>query len=411
MGYAGAPPTLLKLSIMCRGALHISMKLIYPETLSHPPLRLSSAYPFISGTSKSAFQNARISLKLSCLLHDRVTLPTSLVVKNPFLRTLIVENTDFLRSGSLLLDMRATSGSLRNHIVSKYGSEARPDDIAIAEFLESESSAAMLYDESKAAGKVKTYVLAALRAFRERARKAAIQHQVDIVIRAVESLNGVPTLEQTADILNGSYLSSQMRKVAHFIYCAVGAEITNGVPLITSELWEAANISAPKIAYIGLGNTGYRDVADAAVMDYFAVRRDAIDRLNASDIIELRSEPLTHRYIAELDAAISEANDAFSATGAVPTSLTQDSTQLASEIEKRIIARCQAERRRDSRDSKVLYVIDEVGGAFIPFVATAKKGMAKLARTTARRTGAGWIDYTTTPISTHVTRFHTKVVK
>lgn len=379
--------------------------------LAHPPLRLSSAYPFISGTSKSAFQNARITLKLSCLLHDRVTLPTSLVVKNPFLRTLIIENTDFLRSGSLLLDMRETSGSLRNHIVSKYGSEACPDDLAVAEFLESESSAVMLYDESKAAVKVKTYVLSALRAFRERARKAAVQHNVDIAIRAVESLNDVPTLEQTEDILNGTYLSSQMRKVAHFIYCAVGAEITNGVPLITNGLWEAANISAAKVAHIGFGTTGYREVADAAVMDYFAVRRDAIDRLNALDIIELRSEPLTHRYIAELDATISEANDAFKATGDVPLSLAKESRQLASQIEKRIITRCQAERRRDSRDSKVLSVIDEVGGAFIPFVATAKKGMAKMARTIARKTGAGWIDYTTTPISTHVTRFHTKVLR
>ena len=387
------------------------MKVLYPETLTHPPLRLSSAYPFVSGTGKSAFQNARITLKLSCLLHDHVTLPTSLVVKNPFLRTLIIENTDFLRSGSLLLDIRETSGSLRNHIVAKYGSEARPDDLATAEFLESKSLVAMLYDESKAAVKVKTYVLEALRAFRKHARKVAVQNNVDIAINAVESLNDVPTLDQTANILDGTYLSSQMRKVAHFIYCAVGAEITNGVPLITDGLWEAANISDVKISHIGLGATEYRGVADAAVMDYFAVQRDAIDRLNASDIIELRAEPLTHHYITELDAAISEANDAFKKKGIIPQSLAKQSKQLVSEIENRIIARCQTERQCNSRDSKILHVINEIGGAFIPFVTTAKEGMAKIARTIARKTGSGWIDYTTTPIITHVTRFHDKVLK
>ncbi len=73
-------------------------------------------------TKAQLLQNARITLKLFYFLHDKVTLPTSLVVTDPFLRTLVLENTDFLIAGSLLLDLRISCNDLREPVASKYGS-------------------------------------------------------------------------------------------------------------------------------------------------------------------------------------------------------------------------------------------------------------------------------------------------
>ena len=96
-----------------------NMKRIDPFERIHPYLLLTSVYPFVIGHTDESFRKARTILKISCLLHDEVTLPGSLAIENIFIRDLLLQNEEFIKNGNLILDLRSSCKSFTDLMSEK----------------------------------------------------------------------------------------------------------------------------------------------------------------------------------------------------------------------------------------------------------------------------------------------------
>lgn len=368
---------------------------------------LTSVYPFIAGHNAEAFQKASTILKISCLLHDEITLPGSLAIENIFIRDLLLQNDAFLKNGNLILDLRSSCNSFSD-LMSEKNIENRSTEIA-AEHFDTICKSTISFDAPNTTNQFKTDIIKYLKYFISASRKNKVKEKLQQSLEMIGNWPSFLTLEDAKTALRGTYLTPKLHNIAILLYCKAGADVTNSQPLLTEKIWLSSivNNSAP---YATNENHSLRYLADSAVMEFFAIRNDAIDKLSAEEIIEIRKEPLTRSYIKELDNSIEESKKTYEASGIISAGIAKDTQKISETLRNRIYEKCSREKKTSSRENKIIHLIEEAGGAVVPGISTAKKGLTKLSRTMAKKYNLPILEYTTTPISTYVSRFQKKIV-
>lgn len=383
------------------------MKRINPFERDNPYLLLTSVYPFIIGHTAEAFQKARTILKISCLLHNEITLPGSLAIENIFIRDLLLQNEEFLKNGNLILDLRSSCKSFSD-LMSEKNIE-NPYIAIAANHFDSICKSTISFDASNTTNQFKTDLIGYLRHFISVSRKNEVKEKLQLSLKTIEDWPSFLTLENAKTALSGTYLTTKLHNIATMLYCKAGAEVTNSQPLLTENIWLSSLVNSSTPCKIN-ENHSLRYLADSAVMEFFAIRNDAIDKLSAEEIIEIRSEPLTLSYIKELDSSIEESKKIYESNGIINANIAREAKKISEIIIGRIYQKCSREKKSNSRENKVIHLIEEAGGVVVPGISTAKKGLTSLSRTMAKKFNLPLLEYTTTPISTYVSRFQNKII-
>jgi len=382
-----------------------------PHTFDRPLLLLSDVYPFISGDDEAAFRRARITMKLACLLHEKSTLAGSMVLEKPFLRNLVLSQQGFLKSGALVLDLRDECQSFNRLADIKFGPSV-PDDLRrAADILDSVCKEVVIFSPSTTSHQYVSELRECLVDLHRRARCPNVRSSLEKGIERLDTLSGTLRYEDAAKLVDDTYIRRKVGNLAKLLYATIGARVTHSVPLLPVSVWRAADTSWVENRGEMSDRTD-RVIADGAVMEYFAVDAMAIDRLSPEEIVDLRNEPLTSAYIRELDEASEQGRREFETRGCADRELVSLVKERQELIRQQVYKRCESERRHQGREGKIIHVVEEVGGTVVPFVATGKKVLAKLARTAAsRHERLAWLDYTTTPISAYVTRHQERLMR
>ncbi len=388
------------------------MRRIDPFSLPNPGLLPCNVYPFICGTGEDSYAIARASLKLCSLLHESIHLPGSVALQDPFVQALMIELAPFLENGQLRLDLRSSCASFSDLVSVKYSGSA-PDEISrMAAFLDTKCKAALSFD---AANTATGYSEDMIKVAREALQRARSQEVIAALNRAISFLHDRGpnlSIDTASSLMMGTRLHSRFRAVAKLFYSIHGAKVTNSDPIIPLQLWQT---SFPLIRHthfpdefgpkLPLGTD--LELANDVVMDYFSIEASHIDKLNAHQIIELKSEPMTERYIRELNDAIRQATLAIQREEGI-TDITRLARDRANLIRRSVQAKCKNEEKRIHRESWIFGTASEIGGLASDYVAGTgfiRSGLTTLARRLARKHKTlAWLDYTSAPLITHVSR-------
>jgi len=350
---------------------------------------------------------ARVNLKLICLLHDSVTLPGSLAIEDSFVRVLLTQLLPFVNSGILKLDLRSSCNSFNDLAAQKFPDEPPIYVSRMAELLDKTCKETLLFDANNASQQYINELSIVLDSFHAKSRRRTVESEIEKAINRLSEADGVLTLQEALELLQNTYLDKKFKALAKLLYSTIGAKVTNSQAVIPSRLWQDALSISNKLLVSTLNATP-RQLADNAVMDYFSVDSQAVDKLGALDIIELKQEPLTNRYIKELDNAIEAATDSLGSDGRIEADIVGLAEDRAEEIRKAIHARCQRERRNLKLESYLFGAVDEAGGFFggLVGIGPIKKGLTILSRKMAKKNKRmEWLDYTSAPLVTYVSRY------
>lgn len=386
------------------------MKRINPFLREKPYLLLTSIYPFVIGNSEKAFKEARVILKIACLLNEQNTVPGSLSIESNFVRRLLLSNDDFIKEGNLILDLRSSCNSFSELLKEKAGLIDIHDVRIAANHFDKICKTTISFNAPETSNQLKGNIKYYLNYFISKAKKQEVKDTLHKSLEEIDSVKGFLSLEMAKKILEGSYLSTRLKNIATMLYCKAGADVTNSLPLLTNNIWEASFIrhkTEPETNQ----NYNLRNIANASVLEFFAIRNDAIDKLEPKEIIDIRNEPLTSQYINELDAVIKESKKIIEEQEEpIAKKYSKQLKDLSVAIQNRIYEKCKQERKRVSKEAKVIHTIEEVAGLVIPFIGTAKKGITSLSQTIAKKYDIAWLDYSTTPLSTYVAKYRDKVI-
>jgi hypothetical protein len=389
-----------------------SVKRINPFDSSQPYLLPCNVYPFICGSGQREYVLARTNLKLCCLLHDNVHFPGSIAVENPFVRDLALDIMPFLEAGTVKLDLRSSCTSFSELVRTKFDERAAPQAVRMAELLDARCPSVLFFDARDTAASYAKELGEVVRILRRRARDPSVVSHLDRASDFLLATRSSLPLVDVEGLLKGTHLNHRFATIARVLYSLHGARVTNSEAVLPDSIWNKAfprgtkdvDISARKLTPKASSDLQF---ANEVVMDYFAVDAGHIDKLSATAILDLKREPLTNRYIRELNDAVSEASrqsrkqEDFTDT----FELIRDRAVLIRSVVRN---RCESERRALKRESLVLGATDEVGGIAggLFGLSFLRKGYVSLARRLARKHHQlAFLDYTSTPLVTHVSRF------
>lgn len=387
-----------------------------PFATAVQPLLPCDVYPFVAGKTPLSFAKARTKLKLSCLLHDRLTIPGSLALQDPFVRGLSMELLPFIKSGQLCLDLRSSCHSFNDLAVQKHEELVPHATKTMADILDATCPQVISFDEKSTSSNYSAQLASVTNTLLMRTKSSSVAKKLE---SAIETLNKSPqaiTLDIATSLMKGTYLGPRFSAVAKLLYSLEGARVTNANPIVPAELWAQAFPTRASLVPESIPNPGRqlesdRLQANDIVFDYFSIDAAHIDRLTAEEILELKHEPMTSRYIRELDLAIGEAASQIRSGSPFDDAL-EMARDRAKYIELITRQRCEREKRLRKREAWFTASVDEIGGATADLIGVSlvRKGLAKLARRVARNNKSlAWVDYTTAPLFAHVSRFHESV--
>lgn len=395
------------------------MQRVNPMDSHEAALLPCHVYPFISGRGAHNFVQARTHLKLCCLLHDRLHLPGSLAMQDPFVQALTRSVLPFVEADHIRLDLRSSCASFSELAEIKFDGEAPEVVRDMAGLLDRSCVSVLMFDAMGTASAYAQRLLGALSHLRSRARSPFVCDAIDEASAWLRAHQDSITLDQAMNLLMGTYLHRRFSSIAKLLYSVQGAKVTNCEPVLPLGLWREAFPSG-KVSFVpDAGHPPTHDIgtdrhfANEVVMNYFAIDATQIDSLNAEAILNLKREPLTSRYIRELDAAVAEASNVIQRGESIVDALAfaQDRSEL---IRSAVRRRCEEERRRGRAEGWVIEGLSEAGGVFADLsgIGPIARGLAYLARRVARtRPELSWLDYTSSPLSTHVSRFQDMVIE
>ena len=383
------------------------MKRVDPRLASQPYILPCNIYPFIIGTNIQAYTQARVNLKLTCLLHDNIALPGSLAMESEFIRALIVELFPFVEEGIIKFGLRSSCNSFSDLASQKYISQPSQNVLRMAELLDTTCKETLLFDATNTSSNYIMELSAFLRHIHTKARKSNIKSTVESALETLAETNGVFTLQDALKLIKNTYLDAQFKSVAKLLYSTIGAKMINSQAIIPSALWRNATSLSEDLSIISLSKAP-RQIADNAVMDYFTIDSNAIDKLSAKDLFELKKEPHTAKYIRELDQAVDEVTKLSDSDKNLDTAIIELANDRVREIKKAIYKRCQKEEKKLKVESYVFGATDEAASILGGMVGVGpiKQGLTTLARKIAKKSKKlEWLDYTSAPLVSHVSRF------
>ena len=180
------------------------MKRIDPFERIHPYLLLTSVYPFVIGHTDESFRKARTILKISCLLHDEVTLPGSLAIENIFIRDLLLQNEEFIKNGNLILDLRSSCKSFTD-LMSEKNIEDPCVAIAANRF-DNICKTTISFDAINTTTQFRNNLIEYLIYFISVSRKNEVKEKLQQSLVTIENWTSFLTLENAKKTVSGTYL-------------------------------------------------------------------------------------------------------------------------------------------------------------------------------------------------------------
>ncbi|HTV70090.1 MAG TPA: hypothetical protein VMF90_16290 [Rhizobiaceae bacterium] len=392
------------------------MRLVKPLD-SKTPVVLTALFPFTHSKMTDALLGAH--LKIECLIQDQCTIPGSMVIADPVLRTLVRNNAYLLSEGVLAVDLRDSASSFVDLVQLKYGGHASREMWEMAAFLDDNSAMALHYNAPETAKIHKARVLSFLRFLTASSRAKSRKRLLEAAIRKVESVS-VGDSFGVDDLVTGiPDLDRRLRALVQLSYCTCGAEVLNGVAQVPHGLWMAAHrsVDAPVVPPKEVGYQADLSFAHNIVLEYFALSPQFLNRLAAQDVVELRQDGATRRAIANLKELVAEEVRYLENPVLSNSQRLKDMEEARKLLHARIFEYCQKQSSKRLKSEIAGMSVDDMIGEVIsprnwnvPFTQLIRKAALRVGRAASR-----WspklthLDATIAPLDTYVIRLHNKI--
>jgi hypothetical protein len=358
---------------------------------------LSSIYPFISGDQ--SYLHARLQLKTASLLHGRVAIAATVLMKSKLLCQLVHECGAFVKEKVLQLDVREGFDSLysfsKHDQFSQY-KQLLPYIDAIDDLL----PALIRY---KAAPVARQYVVMLrdyIGVYRARARATKVIDILDRALARLDAAGDTFTVEEASVLCDGCYLSDRFAQVARVLYCIIGGQVIDASPSFPEGAWRRLDDRVPILDLSNL-NAALIESADQFVLEWFSLDPSTIDRLTAEEILELRGQVSTEQYLTALREAVRVVEASVKA-GTVPASVANEALQLQNALKARVYERCNRDTKKSKIEQHLIGGFDEAGGLGMDGSGLLRKAGVRIGSAIARRAGARILEKTTTPITAYI---------
>lgn len=392
------------------------MEFILPSNNREDRIVLADLYPFV----REVDYGGDALLRAEVLVQEQCTIPGSMALEEPSIRSLIQRNLPLLKCGALVLDMRNTVRSFNQLKEDKFGREADDDIHRMADLLDEHCLKVIHFDPTENAKFYGNNLKSFVNSCHAKANLTAEKKALDKILNDLERLQGELTYNVAERFRTGSKtLDAKILSAVKFFYCVTGADFVNGTVQVPQYLWEAVSDPA-EIAYIGdqyiTGSTDL-SVAHHAVLDHFAFSVDALERLTPEDIVELREEGATRVMVDDLKKIVLETQLEFSNAGAHISHNLDEIKNYRAKITDREKEQSLKQAKRKSTSIIGEMGIDEIAAlaasnleGFIPGFSPMRKGLLYLGRIISRE-GKTFrrADLTMSPIHTYFSRLQERV--
>lgn len=366
------------------------MEYIDPSKLSEKPLVLAGLYPFLQGKKKSNRTIAISSLNASCLVQSTCTIPGSLVIENEDLANIVIDRIELLREGILVLDMRNTVRSFVDLVKEKHGTVGSRNLFRIAEVLDENCSRVLHFDPNQSSSSYREYMKSFISKIIDDYNTGLEKKKLSDLIQKLHAHDGHLRYKDAVLLrTNLAKIDRRIESAAKFFYCSCGAESLNGIVQVPEDLYNAVHVSklTPHISPKMVTARTERGVAHDAIVDHFAINFEAISRLTAKDIIELKSNVETRHAFSKIRSIISDIGDKLDYDDELSSHSIEMIREYHAAIAKNVKAYCLKEARRSSSISWLWPITDAVGGysSGTPGFGLLRKAFMRLSRAVFRR--------------------------
>ena len=359
------------------------------------------------------------SLKLECLVQDSCTLPGSILLKDKPLATMVQNNEELLKAGILRPDLRSSVSSFSELSAIIDDSYDREFAARYSSFLDKAVSKPIAFDANENTSVYKNSMLAFLRRRAQRSRIPRIQEKLSQLVEIVDGHTESFSYEIASKLKTGhSSTDREILLASKYFYCISGAEFIGGIAQIPEPILRGIK-SVPRIETNSFGGKDSRmlSYAHEAVMDYFGIKIDVLDRLTDRDIIQLRSDGATQNAIKQLRNEVSLASKTFSENTGTFGHFS-DLKEARKELASRIAEYCERQARRSSRaelgaigaEDIVEYGAERLVDDALPFANTLKSSVLWTGRKLSRiNPKLKRMDISIYPMHTYIRRLQDRI--
>lgn len=389
------------------------------------PVIISTVFPSALQRNKSAekVDLAYVNILHAALLHDKCTLPGSVVLRNSYLRTVVIEKCGmFLTSGLLVLDRRAECSSFQDLASAMF--EESPGKIPKAEreaMLRSASSLDQLnlqvvgFNGSNTSREFRNL----LQGFLNSIDQSALSHRQKNSIASIRELMAKNSkILHPADVdraLRGSKnaVSGMIRAFAEYAYATLGAKVLDADVQLPRKLTIDA-FALPKDASGAHGDEMVstrpkpRFLVDihCLILKKLYIDGNILASVGPKAILDLKEVAFFKQSLGEMKKIEDHMLENSQKDGGEIEHLLADHAKLRSELEKHVEKVLRKDFKRFDRASAAGDFLD-VGGeildvavdASVPLSGTARKAASVLSHTILRKSV---LARSTSPIRTYV---------
>jgi hypothetical protein len=395
------------------------MKYVDPKQDAQERVVLANIYPFIWSESQYDERLARASLMAECLVQCECTIPGSMALEVPEVRKLVLSNLELVKAGTLVLDLRSSVRSYNELAKLKYGKNISEEIRRMADVLDEACPKVLHYDPDQTSDQYKTYMKIFLQKLSDSTDTGHEKKLLAGLIECIEKMNHYLRFADAIELrTNIKKIDDLIEAAGKFFYCVCGGEILHGIVQVPETLWQRVHMrqSVTHINAATVTNATDLSAAHYAVLDQFGVSAEALHRLSARDVLELRVDGATRQALDQLRHVVADVNKEFFDNRHVSRSSLEALSEYQRTIADKVSERAREQAERSGRMEIGELGVDELGpaaldllGHGIPFFGTARKALLHIGRVLSRKTGEKHLDFTFSPIDTYVTRLSKRI--
>jgi hypothetical protein len=401
-------------------ALAAAMDFIDPLQGSRERVVLAGLYPFLHAGGTYDTTLAGSLLKAECLVQPECSIPGSMVLEEPSLRTLCLRNADLIRAGTLVLDLRSTVKSFRALALEKFGKDASDEIRKTADYLDEICPKVLAFNPTDSSARYTVKLREFLIDIHEKSdtglEKKATDRLIDNLLRRNELLSLNDALRLKTNIAK---IDRKIEAAAKFFYCVSPVDSLNSFVQLPEKLWHDVNSEREHVYVPSRDAKGYNDlsVAHRAVLRHFAVAIDALSRLTAEDVVELRSDGATRRAIEQMRTVVDDVHRRFAAGDEQQPETVAVMQAIEDEIAALVQDKALAQARRAGAGEAGGMAADEIASQIvsiahqgIPGAGLVRPLVLRLGRVLSRKVpAASWADLTLSPLQLYVSRLQQRI--
>lgn len=244
------------------------------EVVKPKPVVLAGAFPFLHPGNPDWHAN----LVLGCLLHDRCTIPGSLVLKDPEVASIITDYRQLLGSDALVLDLRDNAKGFSEFLRDAKGGGTL-EQARTADLLDEWCREPLRFDASACSASFHEMLLAYI------GRECANEPS-DQLKRFIEQINSAAPNTMSRAWAYEMAHTSRLRRIVNHLYAVCGADT----------LLADLQLPARHLAQVGSDLTAAQlasntiDLAHEALFELCSVDNELLRTLTAEDILAFRDD-------------------------------------------------------------------------------------------------------------------------